>query len=262
MKPNIALVALLASAFAVATAIAASPKAARTVHAAEKGWSYSGKTGPANWAKLDKDSAVCGEGMAQSPIDIPDAKVRKGDFPTILFNYKPSPLNVVDDGHEIVVKFAPGSAITLEGGRFELVSLNFHKPAEHKVDGKTHAMEAHLIHRAPDGKIATLALLIDQGNKENPVIKAIVANLPREKGQDNSVPSVTINPLELLPDNKDYYGYKGSLTQPPCTENVEWVILKSPITLSADQIARLSHAYPMNARPVQGINGRDVWGSR
>jgi carbonic anhydrase len=258
MNPNIALVVPLVLCLAVPTVSAAPPKAKAAV---DKGWSYSGKTGPANWAKVEKDAAACSEGMAQSPIDIPDAKVRKGDFPTILFNYKPSPLTVVDDGHEIVVKFAPGSAITLEGGRFELVSLNFHKPAEHKVDGKTHAMEAHLVHRAPDGKTATLALFIDPG-KDNPAIKQIAANLPQGKGHENSVSSVTINPLQLLPDNKDYYGYKGSLTQPPCTENVEWVILKSPITMSSDEIARLSRAYPMNARPVQPINGRDIWGSR
>lgn len=259
MNPNIALTGLLALTLAV-DAFAAPPKAAAP-KAVDKSWSYSGRTGPANWAKVEKDAALCAEGMAQSPIDIPDAKVRKGDFPTILFNYKPSPLTIDDDGHEIVIKFAPGSAITLEGGRFELASLNFHKPAEHKVDGKTHAMEAHLVHRTPDGKTATLALFIDQG-KENAAVKSIVANLPQGKGRENSVSSVTINPLDLLPDNKDYYGYKGSLTQPPCTENVEWVILKTPITLSADQIARLSRAYPMNARPVQPVNGRDIWGTR
>ena len=222
-------------------------------------WSYAGKTGPANWAKLDKDFALCGEGVAQSPVDIPDKSVRKGDFPSMLFNYKPSPLTVVDTGREIEVKFEPGSYFTLDGVRYDLVSLELHKPGEHKVDGKGHEMEAQLVHKVKD-KQAVLAVPVAAGN-ENPVAKAILANLPA-KGTDKSATNLTINPVDLLPSNKDYYGYAGSLAAPPCTENVEWIVLKSPITFSADQIARFAKVYPANARPTQPVNGRDIRGSR
>ena len=224
-------------------------------------WSYAGSTGPARWAKLDKSFATCEEGQAQSPIDIPDAKVRKGDFPTMLFNYKPAPLAIDLETYTISVKFAPGSAVTIESGRFELEELEFRRPGEHKVDGKSHELEALLIHRTKDGKEAILVVPFNRG-KESAAIKKILDNVPAAKGKTSTPAGVTINAVELLPDSKDYYAYAGSLDTPPCTENVEWFIFKKPSTLSADQLARIAKLYPANARPTQGINGRDIRGSR
>jgi carbonic anhydrase len=227
----------------------------------ESKWSYAGSSGPARWAKLDKSFATCEEGLAQSPIDIPDAKVRKGDFPSMLFHYQPAPLSVTLEPHTLMVKFPPGSAMTIESGRFDLEELEFRRPGEHKVDDKSHELEALLIHRTKDGKSAILVVPFNRG-KENPAIRKILDNVPAVKGKTNTVSSVTINPVELLPDNKDYYAYAGSMDTPPCTENVEWFIFKRSSTLSADQLARLAKLYPPNARPTQAINGRDIRGSR
>ena len=223
-------------------------------------WSYAGATGPAKWGKLSKEFAVCEKGTMQSPIDIADKDVRKGDLPALLFNYKPSPLRVVDDGRTIQVNYAPDSWVTVNGKRYELVSIDFHKPSEMKVNGKGHEMAAHLVHKDKDGKIAILAVMFDPGT-ENPVLKSIWSNLPASKGKENAVDGVTINAFGLLPKAKEYYMYTGSLTTPPCTEGVMWYMLKNPVQVSPDQIARFGRLYPMNARPLQPRNDRDIVGS-
>ena len=224
------------------------------------GWSYTGPSGPAKWGKLKKEFALCGTGTLQSPIDIQDADVRKGDLPALLFNYKPSPLNIIDNGYTIQVSYAPDSWVTVAGIRYELVALEFHKPSEEKINGKGHERVAHLEHRSQDGKLAVIAVLLDQGN-ENAVIKTLWGNLPPTKGKEIVLDTVKINALGLLPKNKGYYKYAGSLTTPPCAENVTWFVLKTPIEVSGDQIARFGRHYPMNARPTQPRNDRDIMGS-
>ena len=223
-------------------------------------WSYAGNTGPAKWEKLSKDFALCGKGTLQSPIDIVDKDVRKGDLPALLFNYKPSPLRIVDDGHMIQVNYARDSWVTVNGKRYELVSIEFHKPSEAKVNGKGHEMEADLVHKAQDGKLLIIAVPIDAGT-ENRVVKAVLSNLPATKGKEQEVAAASIYALELLPKDKGYYMYTGSLTAPPCTETVLWYVLKTPIQVSADQIARFARVYPMNARPTQPRNDRDIIGT-
>jgi carbonic anhydrase len=224
-------------------------------------WGYTGPSGPTKWGKLEKAFATCASGTTQSPIDIPDAQVRKGDLPPLLFNYKASPLKIIDDGHTIQVNYAPDSWLTVGGKRYELVEFHFHKPSEEKIDGKAHDMVAHLVHRSKDGKIAYVAVLLDQG-KENALIKTLWSNLPQVKDKENVVATVQINAVGLLPQNKDYYTFKGSLTIPPCTEDVAWYVLKTPVQISAEEIGRFAKYYPMNARPVQPLNDRDILGSR
>jgi carbonic anhydrase len=228
--------------------------------AADANWSYTGPNGPPKWAKLDKSFATCGVGKLQSPIDIPDSHARKGDLPPLLFNYRPSPLNIIDNGHTIEVNYAPGSWLSVEGKRYELVQLDFHKPSEEKINGKGQEMEVQLVHKDNDGKLAVVAVLLDQGKEENPLIKTLWSNLPQTKDKENVVPNVQINAFGLLPQNKEYYAFKGSLTTPPCTEDVAWYVLKTPVQLSADQVARFGKIYPMNARPVQPLNDRDILG--
>ena len=236
--------------------------AASVGHAAgDKAWTYSGKTGPEKWDTLEKDFANCKLGQLQSPIDIPDAKTRKGDFPSMLFNYKPSPLKIIDTGHTIQVDYAPGSSFSIDGKRYELVQFHFHKPSEWKIDGKGHEMDVHLVHKGPDGKLAFIAVLLDSG-KDNPAVKPLMSNLPKEKGKEVVVDKATINALDLLPENKGYYRFTGSLTTPPCSEEVTWFVLKKPVLISAESVARFGKAYPMNARPVQPVNGRDIEATR
>ena len=231
--------------------------------AAEGAWSYAGATGPAKWSTLSKEFKACkaGEESKQSPIDIQDAKARKGDLPGLLFNYKPVSIKTVDNGHTIAVNYAPGSFVSIEGKRYELTEIQFHKPAEEKIDGKGHDMDAQLVHKGPDGKPMVLAILLDAG-KENKAIKSLWDNLPKEKGKEVTNDAVKINAVDLLPNDKGYYSYAGSLTTPPCTENVTWYVLKSPVQVSADQIARFGRLYPNNARPTQPFNDRDVMGTR
>jgi carbonic anhydrase len=233
-----------------------------TCYSAEDGhWSYGGATGPAKWGTLEKDFAQCKLGQIQSPIDIPDAAARKGDLASLLFAYRPSPLKIIDNGHTIQVDYAPGSFVTIDGKGYELMQFHFHKPSEEKIDGKVHDMVAHLVHRGPGGKLAVIAVLLDTG-KENPLIKTLWDNLPKEKGKENVVEAVKISALQLLPANKGYYTYAGSLTTPPCSEDVTWFVLKTPVQVSADQLARFARTYPMNARPVQPLNDRDIQATR
>jgi carbonic anhydrase len=247
----------------IAIAGAALFAAASIAGAAEPAWSYSGATGPAKWAALSKEFKECkaGEESKQSPIDIPDAKARKGDLAPLLFNYKPVPLKIIDNGHTVQVNYAPGSFVNIEGKRYELQQLHFHKPAEEKIDGKGHDMDAHLVHKGPDGKLMVIAILIDAG-KENKFIKALWDNLPKDKDKERLVDTVKIDAVDLLPTDKGYYTYAGSLTTPPCSEQVTWYVLKSPVQVSADQIARFGKIYPMNARPIQPFNDRDILGTR
>ena len=244
-------------------AIAATALASTVACAAEGNWSYTGATGPAKWAALSKEFKACkaGEESKQSPIDIPDAKARKGDLPGLLFNYKPASLKIIDNGHTIEVVYPPGSFVSIEGKHYELQQFHFHKPAEEKIDGKGHEMDAHLVHKGPDGKLIVIAVLFDVG-KENKTIKSIWDALPKEKGKEVTVDAVKINPIDLLPTEKGYYTYAGSLTTPPCSEQVTWYVLKTPVLVSADQIARFGRIYPNNARPIQPFNDRDIMGTR
>jgi len=228
--------------------------------AGDKTWSYAGPNGPPKWGSLEKGFAVCKTGELQSPIDIPDAKVRKGDLPALLFNYKPSPLKIIDNGHTIQVNYEPGSYVSVNGKLYNLVQFHFHKPSEEKVDGKGHEMVVHLVHQTKDGRLGVIAVFLDAG-KENALMKTLWNNLPSTKEQENVVDNVKINALDLLPQNKGYYTYSGSLTTPPCSEDVNWFVLMTPVQVSADQIARFGRLYPMNARPVQPLNGRDLMGT-
>ena len=227
----------------------------------EKGqWTYSGKTGPQKWGELEKDFAECKLGQAQSPIDIPDANARKGDFPTLLMQYKPTAARVIDNGHTIQVNVDPGNAFTVGDKRYELLQFHFHKPSEEKINGKAYDMVAHLVHKGADGKLAVIAVLLNQG-KDNPALKPVFASLPKDKEKEMPLKD-PINLVALLPDDTGYYSFPGSLTTPPCSESVTWFVLKKPSTISADSLAKFGKMYPMNARPTQPLNGRDIMATR
>jgi carbonic anhydrase len=224
----------------------------------EKHWTYSGHGGPAEWGALSPEFASCKLGRNQSPIDIRGAKA--ADLPTIKFDYKPSPLKVIDNGHTIQVNYAPGSFIEVGGMRYELVQFHFHKPSEEKIDGKSHAMVAHFVHKSPEGKLAVVAVLLDKGGA-NGLIDLIWKDLPKER-QKEVAANVNIDAANLLPDNKGYYKFQGSLTTPPCSEEVTWLVLKTPVKISDGEIAAFGKIYPMNARPTQALNGRAVQATR
>jgi carbonic anhydrase len=233
-------------------------QAAPTVTHGYAHWSYEGEGAPANWAKLRGDYATCGTGRRQSPIDIRDGI--RVDLEPIAFDYKLSQFRIADNGHTIQVNVGEGSTMTVMGRTYRLIQFHFHKPGEERVNGRTYDMGIHFVHQDDEGRLAVVSVLLDKG-AENPLIQTLWNNLPLEVNQDVA-PTVAIDLKALLPDNRAYYTYMGSLTTPPCTEDVLWMVLKQPMAISVDQVGIFSRLYRNNARPVQPSNGRLIKESR
>jgi carbonic anhydrase len=222
-------------------------------------WSYDGQTGPSHWGELSAEFAPCHTGHLQSPIDI--EATQKADLPAIQFDYKTSPLHIIDNGHTIMINYAPGSSIRVGDKRYELKQFHFHRPSEGRIKGKRYDMELHLVHVAQDGSTAVVAVLLQQGG-DNPLIHELWGDLPTEKNQEQHWDNVHINVSTLLPADHGYYTFPGSLTTPPCTENVTWYVLKHPVTLSAAEITQYSKLYRDDARPTQPSYDRVIRESR
>jgi len=242
-----------------AIAIAAMSLLPGSVVAAEHAhhWSYSGSSGPSHWAALDHAFAGCAQGKAQSPVGIDTHHVVTQALPPIIFDYHPSALRIIDNGHTIQVNAGAGSAIKIGDDRYELVQFHFHHPSEEKIDGRASDMVAHLVHRDAQGRLAVVAVLLQQG-RENPLIATLWHNHPRQLDHEEVIKGVSINPAALLPADRSYFSYAGSLTTPPCSEGVRWLVLKTPVTLSPAEVAAFAKKYPNNARPIQPLNGRRI----
>ncbi len=227
-------------------------------------WTYEGPRGAPRWSDLDPDYAACNTGKQQSPIDIRD--VQSANLPPLRFEYKTGPLQyLINNGYTIRVNYhdAPGSGNFLIAGdaRYHLTQFHFHRPSEEYVRGKPYAMVLHLIHESTDGKLAGVAVLLKTG-RANPTMQQIWEHMPEAAGKEEEVPGVEVNPAALLPSDLAYYTYTGSLTAPPCTEGVTWIVLKTPVEISPAQIAAFARLYPHDIRPIQPLNGRVVLGSR
>jgi len=219
-------------------------------HAAH--WDYAGAGGPDSWGQMKPEFAKCSTGARQSPIDIRDGI--KVNLDPVQFDYKPSGFRVIDNGHTVQVNVGPGNSIEVMGRRYELLQFHFHRPSEERVDGRQFDMVAHLVHKDVDGRLAVVAVLLDRGSAQ-PLVQTIWNNLPLEKGEEVAARS-TINLNDLLPAERNYFTYMGSLTTPPCSEGVLWMVMKQPVQLSAEQIGIFARLYPMNARPIQSVAGR------
>lgn len=226
--------------------------------AAHPQWSYEGPGGPAEWARLAPENQICGTGQRQSPIDIRDSIAV--DLEPIDFRYRPTGFRVVDNGHTIQVEL-DNNEISLLGNNYRLLQFHFHRPSEERINGRSFEMVVHLVHRGDDGKLAVVAVPLEKG-KENPAIQTVWNHLPLEKGQTTAPPAAEIDPTRLLPVQRDYYTFMGSLTTPPCTEGVLWLVLKTPVELSPEQAGIFARLYRHNARPIQPDNGRLIKGSR
>lgn len=221
-------------------------------------WSYGGKGGPDNWQHLSPDNKTCASGRRQSPIDISDGI--RVDLEPISFNYGSAGFSIIDNGHTIQVNVAEGQTMRIMERTYQLIQFHFHKPAEERVNGRSYAMSAHLVHKDSDGRLAVIAVLMEQG-MENTLIQTLWNNLPLEQSMLVS-PSVPLDLSKLLPEKREYWTYMGSLTTPPCTEDVLWMVMKQPLQVSPEQIAIFGRLYPNNARPVQPSNGRLIKESR
>jgi len=242
-----------------ATAAKPAPRPARKPAKPEapkpRAWGYTSDVGPDRWAELAPENKLCAVGTRQSPIDIRDGIAV--DLEKIAFDYKPSGFSVLDNGHTVQVDVAPGNSLTVMGRRYELQQFHFHRPSEERVNGRQFDMSAHLVHKDAQGRVAIVAVLLERGadDKQQPLLQTVWANLPLEKGE--AVQAQTqLDLTQLLPENRGYYTYMGSITTPPCSEGVLWMVLRQPVPLTAQQISVFARLYPMNARPLQAGSGR------
>ena len=239
----------------VFASVALCPLCASTSFAEESHhWSYRGETGPDKWGGLDAADAPCSTGDQQSPIDI--AGATRARQPPLEFDWSKRPDTIVNNGHTIQLNFAGGDTLQVGDRSFGLTQFHFHHPSEHLVDGKGFAMEAHFVHTAADGGLAVVGVFIVPG-KTNPVFNKIVSTMPAEEGPP--VPADPgIDPNRLLPAQRGYYHYEGSLTTPPCSQTVDWFVLAHHIEAAEADISRFAKLYPMNARPVQKLDRRFI----
>jgi carbonic anhydrase len=216
-------------------------------------WGYDGEVGPEHWGTLSPEFAACSAGKEQSPVDIPATATVNP--PDLRFDYRPSELNIVNNGHSIQVNYEPGSTLEVGGVVYELVQFHLHAPSEHTLDGAYTDMELHLVHKDASGRVAVVGVMI-VGGAHNPAYEPVLAHMPAEEGDPLTVSGTMANAGELLPAEQSYYRYNGSLTTPPCTEGVTWLVLATPIELSMSQIAAFQALYDHNYRPVQPLNER------
>jgi len=235
-------------------------------------WTYmDGPGGPENWGSLSKENFACIKGKSQSPININVDRAVKAEMAPLEFLYRPSPLSIVDNGYTVMVNYGEGSNVIAEGRQYRLVQFHFHKPSEEAINGDRTDMVAHLVHQHHDGSFLEVSVLMSTkppastrrylwGNDEvkgNSLIQTLWNNVPLVKGKVET-PPVVIDVNQLLPADRGYFTYMGSLSTPPCTENVLRYVMKTPIYVSPEQVKNFDRIYPMNARPLQPKGDRLV----
>jgi len=219
-------------------------------------WSYSGEAGPGHWGELSHDYAACKEGRSQSPIDL--TGMVDIDLPAIDFSYGGTALEVLNNGHAIQANYAAGSSITVDGKTYELLQFHFHSPSENTINGHSFPLEAHLVHKNAEGQLAVIAVMFETG-AANPAVGKVWEKMPAVAGETQSLPAGSVSALEILPEERSYYAFDGSLTTPPCTEGVKWMVLKQPMSITDEQLkAFQATMHGPNNRPVQPLHGRKI----
>ena len=227
-------------------------------------WGYTEHDGPERWADLSPDWALCAEGQRQSPVDLGGAVVG-GTF-SLSQDYKPAGLratrnehvvDVLDNGHTVQVTYDEGSTLDVDGMEFELLQYHFHSPSEHTLDGRHAPGELHLVHQSETGELAVIGVLMEIG-AYNHALAPIIDNLPSELGETVHLEHITVDIDELLPAGDEYYRYSGSLTTPPCWEDVRWFVMVESIEVSEEQAAKGKYSAEANNRPVQPLLQRQV----
>ena len=218
-------------------------------------WGYQAENGPDVWGQLSPEYVLCAEGTHQSPIDLVNPTAVK--LPAIVFNYQPTALNIRNNGHTIEVASTKENWIEIDGARHELLQFHFHAPSEHTLAGKSFAMEMHLVHKSKNNTLTVIGVLIERGGN-HAAFDSLLAHLPNTPGEVQYMEHITINADDLLPSARRAYRYDGSLTTPPCSEGVKWLVLTTPIELSEVQLAAFTAIVHANNRPVQSLNGREL----
>lgn len=229
----------------------------KQTHADEVKWSYSGATGPSHWGDLADKYIACKLGKNQSPVNI--TSTYDARLPSIKFDYTMlSSENIVNTGHSIQVNIRTGGLIKLDGKDFILKQFHFHSPSENMIDSQSFPLEAHFVHVSEDGELAVVALLYQPG-LPNAALDVLVKNMPMKAGESKRLGSKDIELFERSKKEKNYFRFNGSLTTPPCTEGVRWIVMQNQPTLSRGQLRAFQQAlkHPNN-RPVQPINARKI----
>lgn len=214
-------------------------------------WSYSGETGPAEWATLSEEYAACAAGSEQSPIDIPGAGARSAELPAVGFDYAAASARIEDGGHGVLVTPETPLGLTVGDDRYSLLQFHAHDPSEHTIDGRSYPLEIHFVHQNEAGQLAVVGVMVEEGESDpafGPVVEGLQA--------DGS--TATVEFAQLLPESRDYFTYDGSLTTPPCSEGVRWIVMAEPIEIGAEQMAALAASHEDSNRPVQPLEGRVV----
>jgi carbonic anhydrase len=266
---------LLLSTLPLSGLVAATNQHAETGHTSH--WGYTGSSGPDEWHSLSEAYALCGSGKRQSPVDIWNEA--SADLYPLRFEYKSIPLLVLNNGHTLQanyntvgkektvsiggkpypVKSKPvhDSTLMLGDVPYKLLQFHFHAPSEHARDGRRYAMEVHLVHKSADGNLAVIGVLFERGD-ENPILRQVLGNVSGNINEVKLVQGVTINAADLLPHDRQVFHYSGSLTTPPCSENVNWFVMKTPIEVSDEQVNQFEHLVGENARPLQPMHWRSM----
>lgn len=223
-------------------------------------WTYEGEEGPDHWGDLSQEFALCSAGLAESPIDLTGTTAL--NLSDIEFDYTETAISIFNNGHTIQVNVDEGSTITYNGLTYTLLQFHFHRPSEHTVDGEHADMEIHFVHQdTRSTNLAVVGVLLVAGDPENETggeaYAPIFDHLPAETGEPEVV-GEALDLNTLLPEDRRYTTYNGSLTTPPCSEIVRWLVLAEPVELSVEQIDAFADIHEMNARPVQPLNGRDL----
>ena len=222
----------------------------------ESSWGYSGETGPAYWGELSPDYALCADGSAQSPIDIRHAS--QLDLVDIDFQYGESVNSIFNNGHTIQVNIAPGSFIVYNGISYDLLQFHFHAPSEHSIDGLLAPMEIHFVHKDRNsGALAVVGVMLYEGEAANESWAAVFDDMPAEAGGSAAL-AEAVSLVDLLPEARSFYTYQGSLTTPPCSEIVRWLVLDEAVLVSAAQIEAFAALFSGNARPIAPLGERDL----
>lgn len=234
----------------ICAALGAKAVSAEAGHAAH--WGYDGEGGPEQWGQLQPDFKVCELGVEQSPTDLIGAVRAEVGGVSPLF--QPTPLKILNNGHTVQVNCAPGSRTLIGGETFDLLQFHFHHPSEHLLAGKGFDLELHFVHKSAAGQLAVLGVFIRPG-AENAALAPVWAAMPAEPAEEQAV-GATVRPADLLPAERGFFRYQGSLTTPPCSEGVLWTVFKQPIEASDAQIRQFAALFPGNARPAQPIHRR------
>ncbi|NOQ76291.1 MAG: carbonic anhydrase [Methylococcaceae bacterium] len=240
-------------------------------------WGYSGHEGPDNWASLTADNFVC-TGKNQSPINL--TGFIKAELKPIKFSYQAGGNEVVNNGHTIQVNYEQGSRIELDGQIFNLLQVHFHAPSENHINGHSYPLEAHFVHASKQGELAVVAVMYEGGipktvlevhtdefrdkvvvavmSPQNKMLEEIWKVMPTTAGATHALKN-RVNIDKLLPKHRDYYRFNGSLTTPPCSEGVRWLVMKDVVTISKEQINTFEAVlHEPNNRPLQSLNARSI----